>query len=100
ATGVKAAKTVMSDLVQRVQLALGEFDWPVGLSAGAVTFLVVPTDVDEMVDLADGLMYEAKRAGKGTFRHLVVGASEPEALPEEAPSRASGQPSGRGLQTS
>ena len=87
ATGVRAASKVMGDLVTRVQKALSEFDWPVGLSAGAVTYLVPPPDPDQMIDLADGLMYEAKREGKGTFRHRVVGKGEPDAFPEEAPGR-------------
>ena len=46
--------------------------WPVTLSIGAVTFLRPPPDVDFMIRRVDGLMYAAKRNGRGRIEHAVI----------------------------
>ena len=43
----------------------------VGLSIGAVTFISMPPSVDEMMDKADKLMYEAKKDQKIYIRHEI-----------------------------
>jgi diguanylate cyclase (GGDEF)-like protein len=45
--------------------------WPVTLSAGVITYLVPPKSVDEMVRLADSLMYKAKRRGKDNVEYSI-----------------------------
>jgi diguanylate cyclase (GGDEF)-like protein len=52
--------------------AMRESRWAVSFSVGAVTFEEAPGAVDEMLNLADALMYESKRAGKDAVRHEVV----------------------------
>jgi diguanylate cyclase (GGDEF)-like protein len=42
------------------------------VSMGAVTFNTVPLSLDEMMKLADQLMYNAKKCGKNYFRHLSI----------------------------
>lgn len=49
-----------------------ELHWPVTFSIGMVTYLAAPANANEMIRIADQLMYEAKNAGKGELRHLVV----------------------------
>ena len=48
---------------------------------GVVTFLYPPTSVDDMVRIADSLMYDAKAAGKNALRFATyegeVCAAEP-----------------------
>lgn len=44
-------------------------------SIGIATFLTPPASVDEMILLADNLMYDAKRSGKDAWRAEVVGAA-------------------------
>jgi len=45
-------------------------DWPVTFSIGAVIFSVPPASVDEMIHMADELMYSVKRDCKGAIRYL------------------------------
>jgi diguanylate cyclase (GGDEF)-like protein len=49
----------------------GSGAWDVTFSCGCVTFLSPPNSVDELVSVADELMYDAKRAGKNTLRSAV-----------------------------
>lgn len=44
-------------------------NWPVTFSIGAVIFAKMPASVDEMVHLADQLMYEVKSGGKNAVRY-------------------------------
>jgi diguanylate cyclase (GGDEF)-like protein len=43
-------------------------------SIGALTFVKVPVDMDEMIRQADACMYAAKAEGKNRLHHQVVGA--------------------------
>ena len=42
-----------------------------GLSIGAVTFINMPPSLDDMMDKADKLMYEAKKDKEIYIRHEV-----------------------------
>ncbi|MDQ3983262.1 MAG: hypothetical protein M3271_11335, partial [Actinomycetota bacterium] len=72
----------------RVQEAAANLPSDVSFSVGAATFLVEPASVDEMIGAADTMMYEAKRAGKSTFRHVTVGAESPDAVADRGIPRA------------
>jgi diguanylate cyclase (GGDEF)-like protein len=88
ATDSEAAAELVTQLVSRTQKALSNLPMDVTFSAGAATFLVPPHDIDEMVGMADELMYEAKRDQKGSFRHLVVRSGEDIAVADVSPRRA------------
>jgi diguanylate cyclase (GGDEF)-like protein len=68
--------TTARALVERLQgtllASMRESRWSVGFSVGAVTWRQAPQSVDDMLGLADALMYEAKRGGKNAVRHEVV----------------------------
>ncbi len=49
-----------------------EKHWPVTFSIGMVTYLKAPASADEMIRVADRLMYEVKDSGKDELRHLIV----------------------------
>jgi PleD family two-component response regulator len=49
-----------------------EQQWLVTFSIGMVTYLKAPASTDEMIRVADQLMYEVKDSGKDELRHLVV----------------------------
>ena len=70
----KAAATVGKKVREALRRAAG--DLGVTFSMGMVTYLEPPHTVDEMLNSADQLMYQAKRAGKNTTRHQVFGADE------------------------
>jgi diguanylate cyclase (GGDEF)-like protein len=60
-----ALERVADGLADVVRLAAPTVEG-VGASIGASVFLGAPWSVDQALSLADGLMYEAKRAGGGT----------------------------------
>jgi diguanylate cyclase (GGDEF)-like protein len=74
-TPPEAAWIVLRKLHNALRIALEEGGWPVTASIGAVTCIIPPADVEELVRLADGLMYEAKRLGKNRVHHVVAGPS-------------------------
>lgn len=55
----------------RTDLLTG-IDWPVTLSIGLETYLKAPQNTDEMIRVADKLMYEVKGSGKDELRHLIA----------------------------
>ena len=72
-TDAHAGLHAISDMHRGLVAALQRDGFSVGVSAGAATFLDPPRSVDQMLEIADQLMYKAKREGKGTLRHAVVG---------------------------
>lgn len=71
------AETLIGRLRATLARALEDGGWPATFSMGAVTFLSPPDSVDEMLGLADQLMYEAKRSGKDHVRFAVVDSRPP-----------------------
>jgi diguanylate cyclase (GGDEF)-like protein len=69
-TSASEAATVCSDLMAQVSGSMKENGWPVvGLSIGAATFTSAPRSIADALRVADTLLYEAKRAGKGRVRY-------------------------------
>ncbi|TDB36804.1 MAG: GGDEF domain-containing protein [Actinobacteria bacterium] len=63
-TGCEEARVTLERIAETLGSVMQE-RWRVGATFGAVTFTEPPADVDEAVRLADGLMYDGKRAGRG-----------------------------------
>lgn len=72
-TGSSAAERLSSQLHQALNEALKNETPLVTASMGVVTFFDVPAKIDEMVHMADLLMYEAKKSGKNLLRCKTVG---------------------------
>jgi diguanylate cyclase (GGDEF)-like protein len=66
------AEALLHRLRVALVVAMRDHGWKVGFSIGAATFHAVPVSVDQMIGLADALMYETKRAGKNGLTHEVV----------------------------
>jgi diguanylate cyclase (GGDEF)-like protein len=66
------AEAALHRLRVALVLAMREHGWKVGFSIGAVTFVLTPSSVDEMIGRADQLMYATKRRGKNGLSHEVV----------------------------
>ena len=49
-----------------LETAMSDGGWPVGFSIGVYTSLGGEADAESLIRLADGLMYEVKRSGKGS----------------------------------
>jgi diguanylate cyclase (GGDEF)-like protein len=74
----------------RVQSALRQNPgklYRVTFSIGALTCSAAPKTVDELMEKADNLMYEAKRGGKDTIRLASYESVDQPALPADAASR-------------
>jgi diguanylate cyclase (GGDEF)-like protein len=69
-TDFEAAERVLTDVGEAWADAVAT-RWTVGVTGGAVTFLQPPLSTDQMVNLADRLMYEVKKSGRGRIQHIV-----------------------------
>ncbi len=73
-------------VVSRIRAGLlGEMQrrgWPTTLSIGVLTCFALPGSTDEMLRLADGLMYSSKRAGKNTVSYSTYPEPVRDELPE------------------
>lgn len=68
-TGYEAAQAAVRKIQERLLDVARKHGWPVTFSIGAVTFVGSPTTVDEMIKVADNLMYSVKKSGKNMVRH-------------------------------
>jgi diguanylate cyclase (GGDEF)-like protein len=72
----------------RIQSALRQKpgkQYRVSYSIGVITCLSVPKTVDEIMEKADNLMYEAKRSGKDTIKSASYGATDQSAGQTDPP---------------
>lgn len=75
-TGRDVAEVIMQK-VQKIHLEImRNHGWPVTLSIGVVTFMRPPSTVDEVLKIADRLMYAAKDNGKNGIRYEIFGTRE------------------------
>jgi diguanylate cyclase (GGDEF)-like protein len=86
-TGTSGVQEMLENLVHRVRAALIDVPSQVSFSAGAVTFLVPPRTIDELIKRSDALMYEAKRSAKGSYQQTTVGLDDPHAIADVTPAR-------------
>jgi diguanylate cyclase (GGDEF)-like protein len=67
----EAARRALEQLRRELAAEMERGGWRVGFSTGAVTVKKFDGTLGEALHIADGLMYEAKRAAKGSLRHEV-----------------------------
>jgi diguanylate cyclase (GGDEF)-like protein len=79
--GPADAVIALDRLCSSLATVLGSGPVAVTSSAGAVTFLTVPEDIEEMLHAADTRMYAAKAAGKNCVIHDVVGTTPTRSVP-------------------
>jgi diguanylate cyclase (GGDEF)-like protein len=65
------AERALGKLRDRVVEEMGNNDWPVTLSMGAVTFESTVETADDAVRIADGLLYAANASGGDGIQHLL-----------------------------
>lgn len=83
-TGLKAARAAFEKIHQDLSLAATEQGWSIGFSIGVAVFPDFPCSVDEALQIADKLMYQVKKAGKGALvcqTHRVSAAAAIPARP-------------------
>jgi diguanylate cyclase (GGDEF)-like protein len=71
-TGYDAARTVMTSIHGLMASALVESGWPVTFTMGAVICTSPSCSAEELIGMADRLMYSRKASGKGGFSQSVL----------------------------
>ena len=74
-TGEESALRVAKKLSQQLKIDI-ENKWPITFSVGVVTHNKTNGNIDDVIGLADRIMYKVKNAGKNSMRHEVVGLPE------------------------
>lgn len=87
-TDAEAAQAAFDKVHRLLEERMRERGWPVTFSIGVVTCLRPPSSVDELLRLADDLMYSVKRGSKSAVQYGTFGTDGPgaAALPEDAAS--------------
>jgi len=67
----QATISVMENLQNKLLAAMECRGWPVTFSIGVVTFSKVMDTSRDMIKLVDDLLYDVKKSGKTTIRHIV-----------------------------
>ena len=70
-TGKNEAQVIISRLLENLNRVMEENNWLVTFSLGVMTFFKIPASVDEMIRLADDLMYTAKKGGKNKVQYGI-----------------------------
>ena len=70
-TDDQAARKVAPRLQGLLREEMQTHQWPITFSIGALTCISVPSNAEEIFQLADQLMYDSKRAGKNTISYKV-----------------------------
>lgn len=70
-TDQETARVVVSKIQGILQDEMRQNNWPVTFSIGVLTCPTAQYTVDELLGLADGLMYEAKHDGKNGIKYSI-----------------------------
>ncbi len=67
-----AAHKFLSKIHFQLDQSMANKNWPVSFSIGSVTYVKVPSTVDEIIGHADELMYTVKHGGKNRLLHKEI----------------------------
>ncbi len=67
-----AARRFIYRMQSKLREAMALRNWPVTFSIGAATFIIPPASIDEVLKIADDLMYSVKRTLKDSIKHELV----------------------------
>ena len=70
-TGQESARIVLSSIQISMLEKMQDNRWPVTFSIGVITCQVAPSTIDEIVKIADELMYQVKGEGKNAVKFSV-----------------------------
>ncbi len=70
-TNPESASVVLSKLQNHLSEEMQQNNWPITFSMGVLTCITAPATTDELVKMADDLMYSAKREGKNALKYAI-----------------------------
>jgi diguanylate cyclase (GGDEF)-like protein len=73
-TGAEQAISVILKIQNDLLDAMRKGGWKITFSMGVVTYIKSANTSDEVIGMADRLMYDAKNAGKNRIKHEVFEA--------------------------
>lgn len=76
----KAAHVAIHKIHEQLHVSMKQHKLPVTFSIGVLTCVAAPQTVDEIITLADNLMYEVKRNGRNGVRHAVYASGDRESF--------------------
>jgi diguanylate cyclase (GGDEF)-like protein len=71
-TGAEQANSVILKIQNDLLGAMRKDGWKITFSMGVVTYIKSANTSDEVIGMADRLMYDAKNAGKNMIRHEIL----------------------------
>ncbi len=71
-TGAEQANSVIHKIQNDLLDAMRKDGWKITFSMGVVTYIKSANTSDEVIGMADRLMYDAKNAGKNRIRHEIL----------------------------
>jgi len=74
-TSAESCRLVVEMMQQRLLTEMQAHGWPVTFSIGIATFMRMPPSIDDMIRLADQLMYSVKNTRKGDIRQEIFGST-------------------------
>lgn len=72
-TDYESAHVLLHKLQKNLLESMEQNKWSVTFSIGAITFTVLPADIDDMIIKVDNLMYAVKNSGKNAVKHELIG---------------------------
>lgn len=75
-TDKKASLVTTHKILEQLNISMKRHDLAITFSIGLLTCTVAPKTVDEIITIADNLMYEAKKSGKNGIRHEVYASCD------------------------
>ena len=73
-TNAESCRQVVEMMQQRLLTEMQAHHWPVTFSIGIATFMRMPPSIDDMIRMADQLMYSVKNTRKGDIRQEIFGS--------------------------
>ena len=70
-TDQKTAQALIPRIQQGLLAEMKKSNWPVTFSIGAITFLATPGTINDLIKMADDLMYTVKNDGKNAIGYSV-----------------------------
>lgn len=70
-TDEQSARAAISNMLEKLSKKMLEYRWPITFSIGVVTVINPDTSVDEILGIADKMMYSVKNNGKNNVKYTT-----------------------------
>jgi diguanylate cyclase (GGDEF)-like protein len=71
-TDYDTSAPILARIREKINGEMARRQWPVTMSAGAITFMKADLELNEMIKRVDDLMYRVKNTGKNNIEHTIA----------------------------